>query len=48
MKDFREYALDRLRATLNRRGASRDITYEVFDRLLAAYPVVLPKIVHRA
>jgi group II intron reverse transcriptase/maturase len=47
MKDFREYTLDRLRAMLNRRGASKDITEEWFRRILKAYPVIQPRIVHR-
>ena len=47
MHGFREYVLDRLKAVLNRRGASKKISNEVFERLLEAYPVVLPKIVRR-
>ena len=46
MNSFREYVLDRLKAVLNRRGA-KNITDELFRRLLEAYPVVLPRIVHR-
>jgi len=48
LNGFRVYVLDRLKATLNRRGASKDMTEEKFWRLLKAYPVVRPKIVHRA
>jgi hypothetical protein len=47
MHGFREYALDRLKATLNRRGANKELTEEAFWKLLRLYPVVLPKIVHR-
>ena len=47
MRGFREYELDRLKATLNRRGANKDMTEEVFWKLLKVYPVVKPKIVHR-
>ena len=47
MHDFREYVLDRLKATLSRRGASKDVTEEVFRKLIKAYPVAMPKIVHR-
>ena len=47
MHGFREYVLDRLKATLNRRGSNKDITEEVFRKLLKAYPVVMPRIVHR-
>jgi len=47
MHGFREYVLDRLKATLNRRGANKDITDELFRKLLAKYPVALPRIVHR-
>jgi hypothetical protein len=47
MHGFREYVLDRLKATLNRRGAKKDLTEEQFWKLIKAYPVALPKIVHR-
>ena len=47
MACFRMYVLDRLKDTLSRRGASNDVTYEAFWNLLKAYPVVMPKIVHR-
>jgi hypothetical protein len=47
MNGFRAYVLDRLKATLNRRGANRDLTVERFLKLLNAYPVVRPRIVHR-
>ena len=47
MRKFREYVLDRLKAVLNRRGANKDITEEVFRRLLRAHPVIQPRIVHR-
>jgi len=47
MHGFREYVLDRLKATLNKRGANKDLTEEAFRKLLRRYPVVLPKIVHR-
>jgi len=47
MSGFREYVLDRLKATLNRRGSNKDITEERFRKLLKIYPVVLPRIVHR-
>jgi len=46
MKAFREYVMDRLKATLNRRG-KRNITTEVFYRLIKAYPVALPRIVYK-
>ena len=42
---FRDYAMERLRATLSRRG-SKSMTIELFYRLLETYPVVKPKIVH--
>jgi len=47
MHGFREYVLDRLKATLNRRGANKDMTEEMFRKILDAYPVLRPKIVHR-
>jgi len=47
MNGFREYVLDRLKATLNRRGSNKNISEEVFRKLLKAYPVLLPRIVHR-
>jgi group II intron reverse transcriptase/maturase len=47
MNGFREYVLDRLKATLNRRGANRDMTEETFWMITRAYPVLLPKIIHR-
>ena len=47
MHGFREYVLERLRATWNRRGADKDMTVEEFWRLLKVYPVAMPKIVHR-
>jgi hypothetical protein len=47
MHKFREYVLERLKATLNRRGANKDLTEEQFRRLLRIYPVILPRIVHR-
>jgi len=47
MHGFREYVLDRLRATLNRRGANKDMTKEEFRKLLVKFPVLLPRIVHR-
>jgi group II intron reverse transcriptase/maturase len=47
MACFRMYVLDRLKDTLSRRGASNDVTYEAFAKLLQAYPVIMPKIVHR-
>jgi group II intron reverse transcriptase/maturase len=47
MNGFRAYVLDRLKATLNRRGANKDLTEERFLKLLNAYPVVRPRIVHR-
>ena len=47
MGSFRWYTMCRLRATLNRRGASKDISYEVFNRILATHPIILPRIVHR-
>jgi group II intron reverse transcriptase/maturase len=46
MSSFRQYALDRLKATLNRRGAKKNMTEEVFQRILLAYPVIQPRIVH--
>ena len=47
MSSFRWYATGRLKAVLDRRGASKKISQELFDKLLEAYPVVAPKIVHR-
>jgi group II intron reverse transcriptase/maturase len=47
MKGFREYILDRLKATLNRRGANKDMTDALFRRILLAYPVIKPRIAHR-
>jgi len=47
MYDFREYVLDTLKATLNRRGAKKELTDEMFRKLISKYPVVMPKIVHR-
>jgi len=47
MHGFREYVLDRLLATLNRRGASKEITREQFGKLLEAHPIIMPRIVHR-
>jgi group II intron reverse transcriptase/maturase len=47
MKGFREYVLDRLKATLNRRGANKDMTEETFRKLIKTYPVAQPRIVHR-
>jgi group II intron reverse transcriptase/maturase len=47
MGSFREYVLEQLLATLNRRGSSRDITYEKFQRILKRFPVITPRIVHR-
>ena len=47
MNGFREYVMDRLKATLNRRGANNDMTEETFWKIIKSYPVVLPKIVHR-
>jgi len=48
MHKFREYVLSRLRATLDRRGASKDLTEAAFQKLLEKFPVLLPRIVHRA
>ena len=48
MLKFREYVLSRLRATLDRRGASKDLTEAAFQKLLEKFPVLLPRIVHRA
>jgi len=48
MSSFRWYVLKRLKATLNRRGAKKDMTEEVFQRILLAYPVVVPRIVRGA
>jgi len=47
MDGFREYVLDRLKATLNRRGANKDMTEETFRKLIRTYPVAQPRIVHR-
>ena len=47
MHKFREYVLDRLKATLNRRGANKDMTDRIFKELITIYPVLKPKIVHR-
>ena len=47
MRGFREYVLDRLKASLNRRGANKDMTEGVFRKLIKVYPVALPRIVHR-
>ena len=46
MYGFRRYVLKMLRATLNRRGA-RSMTRVTFQRLLDAYPIATPRIVHR-
>jgi len=46
MYKFRKYVLDRLRATLNRRGA-KSMTAERFAKLMGMFPVALPKIVHQ-
>ena len=48
MRSFRWYVLCRLKATLDRRGAKKDMTEEVFLRILHAYPVIQPRIVHGA
>ena len=47
MRDFREYALERLRATLNRRGASKAISIEEFRCLLKRFHVATPRIVYQ-
>ena len=47
LNGFREYVLERLYATLNRRGSNRDMTDKEFWRILSKFPVVLPKIVQR-
>ena len=44
---FRNYVLDRLKASLSRRGANRVFSHKLFWNLLSAYPVILPKITHR-
>ena len=46
MSSFRDYVWGRLKATLNRRGA-KNISEEVFGRLLKEYPMALPRIVHQ-
>ena len=46
LNNFRFYVLGRLKATLDSRGA-RSMSYEEFQRILAFYPVVVPRIVHR-
>jgi hypothetical protein len=46
MSSFRNYVLKRLKATLDRRGA-KDMSYDLFNKLIKAYPVVQPRIVHR-
>jgi len=46
MRDFREYVLERLRATLNRRGASKAITIAEFRSLVNKFHVATPKIIH--
>ena len=46
MRNFRWYVLDRLKASLNRRGAKKDMTEEVFWRIIRANPVIQPRIVH--
>ena len=45
MDAFRKYAQDRLEATLNRRGAK--LKGDTFWRILKAYPLIRPRIVHR-
>jgi len=45
MLAFREYVLDRLKSTLNRRG-KRSVSEEKFWRLIETYPLILPRIVH--
>jgi group II intron reverse transcriptase/maturase len=47
MESFRWYVLDRLKATLNRRGASKNITCEMFERILTKFPVIQPRIIKR-
>ena len=46
LNGFRRYVVDRLRATLNRRGA-KTVTEEAYKRLLKKFPVIQPKIVHQ-
>ena len=46
MRSFRWYILCRLKATLNRRGAKKDLTEEAFQRILLTFPVIKPRIVH--
>lgn len=47
MLSFREYVLEQMKATLSRRGANGNISYEKFQRILDRFPVTLPRIVHR-
>ena len=47
MESFRRYVLERLKATLNRRGADKAMTEEKFRRLLEKFPVAYPRVVHR-
>jgi group II intron reverse transcriptase/maturase len=47
MVGFRRYALDRLKAVLNRRGARKKMTEEKFWKLIDKFPVTMPRIVHR-
>ena len=47
MNGFREYVLDRLYCTLNRRGADNRMSKAIFTKLIAKFPVAMPKIVHR-
>ena len=44
---FRNYVLDRLKASLNRKGAKHVVSDKLFWNLLSVYPVAMPKIVHR-
>jgi group II intron reverse transcriptase/maturase len=48
MDSFHLYVTGRLFAALNRRGAKKDLTFEQFNKLLTVYPILRPKIVHRA
>jgi len=46
MSDFRKYTLNRLKAVLSRRGANKDMSKRVFDCIIEANPVIMPKIIH--
>jgi len=46
MSGFREYVLEQLRASLNRRG-TKSVTWDEFQRILIKFPIIQPRIVQR-